>query len=110
MPSLVTIYKSFIRPHLDYGDIMYDQAHTASFHQKIESAQYNSALAITGAIRGTSKEKLYQELGLATLKEKRCYRILKYLETNLQNIYSILFLLPWDHASQELLIIFLSSK
>ena len=73
---------------------MYDQAHTASFHQKIESAQYNSALAITGAIRGTSKEKLYQELGLATLKEKRCHRILKYLETNLQNIYSILFLLP----------------
>ena len=76
LPSLVTIYKSFIRPHLDYGDIMYDQAHTASFHQKIESAQYNSALAITGAIRGTSKEKLYQELGLETLKERRCYRIL----------------------------------
>ena len=77
LPSLVTIYKSFIRPHLDYGDIMYDQAHTASFHQKIESAQYNSALAITGAIRGTSKEKLYQELGLETLKERRCYRILR---------------------------------
>ena len=24
-PSLLTIYKSFIRPHLDYGDIIYDQ-------------------------------------------------------------------------------------
>ena len=23
--SLLTIYKSFIRPHLDYGDIIYDQ-------------------------------------------------------------------------------------
>ena len=23
--SLVTIYKSFVRPHLDYGDIVYDQ-------------------------------------------------------------------------------------
>ena len=22
--SLITIYKSFIRPHLDYGDIVYD--------------------------------------------------------------------------------------
>ena len=42
---LLTIYKSFIRPHLDYGDIIYDQAYTASFQQKIESAQYNSVLA-----------------------------------------------------------------
>ena len=33
----------------------------ASFHQKIASVQYNSALAITGTIRGTSKEKPYQE-------------------------------------------------
>ena len=57
---LLTIYKSFIRPHLNYGDVIYDKAYTASFHQKMESVQYNSALAITGAIRGTSKEKLYQ--------------------------------------------------
>ena len=48
---LLTNYKSFIRPHLDYVDIIYDQAYTASFHQKIESVQHNSALAITGAIR-----------------------------------------------------------
>ena len=52
---LPTIYKSFIRPHLDYGDIIYDQAYNVSFHQKLESIQYNSALAITGAIRGTSR-------------------------------------------------------
>ena len=52
---LLTIYKSFIRPHLDYGDIIYDQAYNASFHQKLGSVQYNAALAI----RGTSKEKLY---------------------------------------------------
>ena len=30
----------------------------------MESIQYNAALAITGAIRGSSREKLYQELGL----------------------------------------------
>ena len=34
---LLTIHKSFIRTHLDYGDIIYDQAYTASFHQEIES-------------------------------------------------------------------------
>ena len=70
---LLAIYKFFIRSHLDYGDI-YDQAYTASFHQKIESVQYNSALAITGAIRGTSQEKLYQGLGLETLEKRRWYR------------------------------------
>ena len=30
--SLITIYKSFIRPHLDYGDIVYDRALNESFH------------------------------------------------------------------------------
>ena len=29
---LLTIYKSFIRPHLDYGNIIYDQAYNAPFH------------------------------------------------------------------------------
>ena len=41
---LLTIYKSFIRPHLDYGDIIYDQHYNNSFHQKLESIQYNAAL------------------------------------------------------------------
>ena len=53
--SLITIYKSFIRFHLDFEDIIYDQAYNVSFHQKIGSIQYNAALAITGAIRGTSR-------------------------------------------------------
>ena len=42
-PSLLTIYRSFIRPHLDYGDIVYDQAYNASFQQKVESIQYNAS-------------------------------------------------------------------
>ena len=56
--SLLTIYKSFIRPNLDCGDIIYHQIYNASFHQKLDSTQYNVVLVITGAIRGTSKEKL----------------------------------------------------
>ena len=54
--ALLIIYKSFIRPHLDYGDIIYDQAYNASFHQKLELLQYNACLAITGVIKGTSRE------------------------------------------------------
>ena len=55
---LLTIYKSFVRPHLDHGDVIYDQHYNNSFHQKPESMQYNAALAITGATRGSSREKL----------------------------------------------------
>ena len=72
--ALITIYKAFVRLHLDYGDILYDQAYNMSFHHKLESIQYNACLAITGAIRGTSKEKLYQELGLESLQLRRWYR------------------------------------
>ena len=72
--SLITIFKSFIRPHHDYGDIIYDQAYNTSFHLNIKSIQYNAALAITGAVRGTSREKLYQELGFESLQQKCWYR------------------------------------
>ena len=72
--SLVTIYKSFIRPHLEYGDIIFDQAFDNSFHDKSESIQYNASLAMTGAIRSTSKEKLYEELGFESLQKKRWFR------------------------------------
>ena len=45
--SLVTIYKSHVRPHLDYGDVVYDRPGNSNFSEKIESIQYNACLAIT---------------------------------------------------------------
>ena len=72
--SLVTIYKSFIRPHLDYADAVFDKSSNATFSNRMESARNNAALAITGTIRGTSKIKLYQELGFETVKERRWFR------------------------------------
>ena len=57
--SLLTIHKSFVRPHLDYGDVIYGQPNKYHLSKKIETVQYNAALMITGVIRGTSKEKLY---------------------------------------------------
>ena len=77
--AFLTIYKSFIRPHLDYGDIIYDKAFNESFHAKLESLQYNATLAITGAIRGSSTEKFYEELGLEPLKSRRWYRKMSFL-------------------------------
>ena len=72
--ALLTIYKSFIRPHLDYGDFIYDQPHNESFCSKIESIQYNAALAITGCIKGTSRDRIYHEVGLESLKQRRWFR------------------------------------
>ena len=68
--SLLTIYKSFVRPILDYGDIIYDKLYKDSFIEKIEQVQYNACLVITGAFKGTSREYLSQELGLELLKDK----------------------------------------
>ena len=57
--ALLTIYKSFVRWHLDYGNIVYDQPSNENSCQRIETNQYKAALAIKGAIKETSKTKLY---------------------------------------------------
>ena len=67
---LLTIYKTFIRSRLNYADIIYDQAYDSAFHDKLESIQYNACLALTGAIRGTSTEKIYQELTAGQIPTK----------------------------------------
>ena len=72
--SLTEIYKTFIRPHLDYGDVIYSRAFNESFYQRLESIQCNAAIAITGTIRGTSSEKRFQGLGFETLKSRRWFK------------------------------------
>ena len=91
----------FIRPHIDYGDIIYDQAYNISFDQKLEQLQYNACLAITGAIRGTSREKLYEELGLESLQLRRWFRKLScfYKLFNSKNPCYLFKLIPSRIAS-----------
>ena len=38
-PPLLQIYKYLVKPHLDYGDIIYDKAFIGSFQKKLESIQ-----------------------------------------------------------------------
>ena len=71
--TLSELYKLYMRPYLGYGDVIYHvPAKTCEFSQdmtlsnlmgKLESVQYSAALAVTEAWRGTSREKLYAELG-----------------------------------------------
>ena len=63
-----------MRPLIDNGDILSDQHQNESFCEKLESLQYKVALAITCAIQGTSRNKIYQKLGLESLKSRRWYK------------------------------------
>ena len=89
LATLDQLYKMFVRPHLDYCDIIYhipiitnlfDSTTTLSYSmQSIESTQYQAALAITGAWRGSNTSKLYEELGWESLTDRRWYRRLLQL-------------------------------
>ena len=91
--ALLNIYTSFIRPHLDYCDIIhhkptsdelsifdyeYNTCPNKRFNDMIESIQYNAALAITDCLQGTSRDKIYNELGLMSLYDRRNYRRLAF--------------------------------
>ena len=69
--TLLTIYKSFVRPNLDYADIIYDKPFNESFKTKIEMIQYRTALVIIGEIKGASRDRLYQKIGLESLTDGR---------------------------------------
>ena len=75
---LLTIYKSFVRRHLAYGDIIYDSSENETIN-KLEKVQYQACLAIAGAFQGTSREGLYKELGLECLQTRRWYRNMIFL-------------------------------
>ena len=79
--TLNELFKLYVRPHLDYGDVIYHiPAKVCEFSgntilpnlmEKLESVQYSAALAVSGAWRGTSREKLYAGLGWESLSSRR---------------------------------------
>ena len=75
---LLRIYKSFVRSHLDYGNIVYDKPNNESFTNNLERVQYKACLSITGAIQGTSRERLNKELGLESLSDRKWVRKLTF--------------------------------
>ena len=54
--------------------MIYDEAYNKTFHWKLESIQFNACLALSRAIRGSSREKLYHELGLESFQRRCWYR------------------------------------
>ena len=71
------IYKLYVRPHLDYSDIIYhshDPELTHDMTKRLERIQYSAALAVSEAWRGTNIDRLYEEQGWESLYYRRWYR------------------------------------
>ncbi|MCG8033360.1 MAG: reverse transcriptase family protein, partial [Candidatus Thiodiazotropha taylori] len=68
--SLETIYISFIRPVLEYADVIWDNC---SQQEKIdlEKIQNEAARIATGTTKLVSLQKLYEEIGWETLEARR---------------------------------------
>ena len=84
--TLDQMFKALARSHLDYCDIIYHIPSKQdlfgvtlnSLMEKVERIQYQAALVVTGAWRGSSCSKLYDELGWESLSDRRwCKRILQ---------------------------------
>ena len=86
--ALITKYKAFAGPHFDYEYILSYQTCNSSFHENLESIQYNACLALIEAIRGSSEEKIYQELALGSLRVRRWFKKLCLFYKVLNNEHS----------------------
>ena len=68
--SLETIYFSFIRPILEYGDTIWDNC-TQYENQELDKIQNEAARIVTGATILVSLQSLYQEIGWESLQGRR---------------------------------------
>ena len=78
--TLRKLYKSLVRPLMEYADVLWDGC-TKSESHLLEHAQYESAKIVTGAMKGTNKHRLMQELGWEDLKTRRAiHKLLLYFK------------------------------
>ena len=76
--TLEKLYKSLVRPVIDYGDIIYNNMNE-SLSKRLESIQREAGIVCSGAIRFTNHQKLLQELGWEPLSLRRQHHQLTML-------------------------------
>ena len=72
------MYKYFVRPHLDFCDIIYHEPPKdgngqvlTKLMEDVERLQYKAALFVTGTWQGSNRSKVYEELGWEALSDRR---------------------------------------
>ncbi len=68
--ALETIYTSFIRPLLEYGDVLFDSC-TNYEKDELEKIQHEAARIVTGTTKLESIQRLMDEVGWETLESRR---------------------------------------
>lgn len=68
--TLETMYTSFIRPILEYSDVIWDNASEYQL-KRVEDIQYRAGKIVSGAISLTPKSKVYKELAWESLSTRR---------------------------------------
>ncbi len=68
--ALITYYFHFIRPIVEYGDLLFDWS-TKALSDMIEEIQLEAARTVTGAKRQSSQAAFYFELGWVSLYDRR---------------------------------------
>ena len=68
--SVNRMYLSFIRPILQYADVLWDGCSNEN-ETCIEKFQLEAARLVSGLTRSTSTNKIYQEVGWKTLLQRR---------------------------------------
>ena len=66
-------YKLYVRPRLDYGNVICHNQRTGMMHL-LEQVQYKAALIVSSCWHCTNREKLYEELGWESLSNRRWCR------------------------------------
>ena len=83
MKALENVYKLYIRPHLEYGDMVFN-SHEIGKNEilntfqdtdfvsfEIESIQYKAARIITGSWDKSNKKQLYELLGWKSMQDRK---------------------------------------
>ena len=105
--------------HLNYADIVLDKSDNKSLKDCLDNIQHYAVIAVTRAMKGTSRERICNELGLESIADRRWYRKMTFFYKIVKNLapkYLQSYLLPrvldqyptssakknyWQHYLQE---------
>jgi len=82
--TLEVLYTSFIRPTLEYGSVVWDSCNE-DCKKKLDTVHLDAARIVTGAIKGTEHDALYQETGWESLQDRKDYEKLVLFHKMIHN-------------------------